>query len=302
MDNQEISSTRSGASATTPAPSPFPVPDKAGAGYFAMNGGWIKLHRKIIDGPLWVGEPFTRGQAWVDLLLIANHKPGYFRSRGVRVDVDRGQTGYALETLANRWMWSRGKVVRFLRELETEGQLVTQKTNVTTIITICNYDQYQENGQQIDTQTDSKRTANGQQTVRQTDTNKKVKNDKKVKNEKNNTTDAIAPGDQVAFIKFQKWISEHAPRVAEMKNPFTASEFLAAKKSIPTNDITALLTEMHNYKPLLSKNISAYLTLCNWHRRRRESGQAPVQHKPLSAAEAADKIDRKWKETIEGAR
>ena len=35
------------------------------------KAGWIKLWRKFADDPLWVSEPFTKGQAWVDLLLMA---------------------------------------------------------------------------------------------------------------------------------------------------------------------------------------------------------------------------------------
>ena len=35
------------------------------------RSGWIKLWRKFVDDPLWTSEPFTKGQAWVDLLLLA---------------------------------------------------------------------------------------------------------------------------------------------------------------------------------------------------------------------------------------
>jgi hypothetical protein len=49
----------------------------------AESNGWIKLHRKIVESPDWLSEPFTRGQAWVDLLLIANHTTGHIRKRGI---------------------------------------------------------------------------------------------------------------------------------------------------------------------------------------------------------------------------
>jgi len=35
--------------------------------------GWIRLYRKMQDNPLWTSEPFTRGQAWIDLLMIAGY-------------------------------------------------------------------------------------------------------------------------------------------------------------------------------------------------------------------------------------
>lgn len=105
--------------------------------------GWIKLHRKITDNPLYFSEPFTRSMAWVDMLLIANHTDNFFFKRGIRVDIKTGQTGYDLDTLSKRWKWSRGKVERFLQMLEKDEQIVRQKTNVTTLISIVNYKEYQ---------------------------------------------------------------------------------------------------------------------------------------------------------------
>jgi len=105
--------------------------------------GWIKLHRKITDNPLYFSEPFTRSMAWVDMLLIANHTDNFFFKRGMRVDIKTGQIGYDLDTLSKRWKWSRGKVERFLQMLEKDEQIVRQKTNVTTLISIVNYKEYQ---------------------------------------------------------------------------------------------------------------------------------------------------------------
>jgi len=59
------------------------------------NQGWIKLHRKLTDNPLWLKEPFTAGQAWVDLILLANHKSGVIWKRGIMISVKRGQVGHS---------------------------------------------------------------------------------------------------------------------------------------------------------------------------------------------------------------
>ena len=140
--------------------------------------GWIKLHRKIMDTPLYLSEPFTRMQAWIDLLLLANHKEGFFYVRGNKVVVGRGQIGTSSRTLANRWQWSRGKVERFLQDLEESGQIKPQKTNVITLISICNYDEYQNTEPQNEPQTSHRQTTDEPQT----DPNK---NDKNVNNENN---------------------------------------------------------------------------------------------------------------------
>ncbi len=131
------------------------------------NNGWIKLHRKITDDPMYFSETFTRMQAWIDMILLANYSEGFFYIRGNKVTVNRGQIGYSQESLAKRWKWSRGKVRRFLKQLENDGKIVQQKSSVITLISIVNYDAYQSDGT-----TDS--TTDG----RQTDINKKNKKNK----------------------------------------------------------------------------------------------------------------------------
>ena len=123
---------------------------------------WVKLHRALNDNPLWLLEEFTKAQAWVDLILNANWKQGSFSVRGNIIVVDRGQIAWSEITMADRWKWSKGKVRRFLSYLELSGNIVQQKSFVTTVITICNYERYQSSDT-ADSTADS--TADGQQTV-----------------------------------------------------------------------------------------------------------------------------------------
>ncbi|HPM02291.1 MAG TPA: hypothetical protein PK816_09070 [Candidatus Cloacimonadota bacterium] len=108
--------------------------------------GWIKLYRKIFENPYYFSEKFCRNMAWIDLLLLANHKPGFFYKRGIKVELKAGQLGYDTASLAKRWKWSRNKCERWFRELEKDNQIVRQKTNVTTIISIVKYNIYQSKG------------------------------------------------------------------------------------------------------------------------------------------------------------
>jgi len=146
-----------------------------------MAEGWIKLHRQLMDNAMYFSEPFTRCQAWIDLLLLANNKDSFFFKRGIRVDVKRGQVGYDIESLGKRWKWSRGKVERFISMLENDSQVVRQKNNITTLISICKYNIYQSSDKAND---NPNRKADGQQTIKQTDTNKKEDNYKNEKNDK----------------------------------------------------------------------------------------------------------------------
>lgn len=138
-----------------------------------MHRGYIKVYRKCTDNPLYFAEPFTKWQAWIDLLVLANYKERYIAVRGIPILVKRGQVLVGENFLAERWKWSRGKVRRFLEFLEKKvHQIEQQKNNVTTVITIINYHEYQSN----DT---PKGSADGTTDGQQTDIPNKVK---KVKN------------------------------------------------------------------------------------------------------------------------
>lgn len=106
--------------------------------------GWIALHRSIANDPMWTSEKFTDAQAWVDMLLSANFKDGSFIVKRQTVSVKRGQLGWSMATYEKRWRWSRNKVRRYFSMLEKDGKISTETNHLTTIVTICNYDKFQE--------------------------------------------------------------------------------------------------------------------------------------------------------------
>lgn len=146
-----------------------------------MHRGYIKLWRSSVDNPMYFSEPFTRWQAWNDLLLMANHKPRDVRIRGILIHLSCGELLGGDDFLAQRWKWSRGKVRRFMSELseKTVHQIVQRKSNVITVISIVNWDSYQSDSTAYST---ASSTTDGHQTVQQTDTPKNVENVEKEKN------------------------------------------------------------------------------------------------------------------------
>lgn len=156
--------------------------------------GWIMLYRRITENDLWTSEPFTRGQAWVDLLLLANHKAGTIRKQGMKISLDRGDVGWSEVELSGRWKWSRGKVRRFLDELKND-QMISRKTGQAIdekqdkrkfVITITNYDKFQQKTTSDSTSDDTcVETSDGQATVQATDKRRyKNNNEKNAKNGK----------------------------------------------------------------------------------------------------------------------
>ncbi len=111
--------------------------------------GWICLHRRIQQNPLWYRERFTPGQAWVDLLLSAaykRHTVQLKRSSAVLV-IERGQILTSQARLAELWQWDRKTIRGFLRGLERARMLLIQTTkagpNGYTLLSVLNYDAYQ---------------------------------------------------------------------------------------------------------------------------------------------------------------
>jgi hypothetical protein len=146
--------------------------------------GWIRLHRRVCETKLWFSEPFTRAQAWIDLIALANYKEAVICVRGFYVEVKRGQVGRGVDAMSKRWQWSRSKVVNFLKYLEKEQQIEQQKSNVITLISIVNYETYQSEEQQNEQQKENRTTTEEQQK----DT---IKKNKKNKKEKNNIDIAV---------------------------------------------------------------------------------------------------------------
>lgn len=105
--------------------------------------GWIKIDRNIQNHWLWKDKPFSKGQAWVDLILLANHQDGEFVSGSSKVEGKRGTVYRSVLFLADRWGWERKKVKRFLNVLEMDGMLTQNATTHGTTITLVNYGKYQ---------------------------------------------------------------------------------------------------------------------------------------------------------------
>lgn len=106
--------------------------------------GWIKLHRQLQECPMWYAERFSKGQAWVDLLLLANHRDKKILFNGEMITIQRGQYLTSMVKLAEKWKWSRPTVVKFLNLLERDRMITRSSDNTKTLITIENYSVYQD--------------------------------------------------------------------------------------------------------------------------------------------------------------
>lgn len=108
------------------------------------NDGWISIHRKIQDNPIWSSDkPFDDRAAWIDLLLMANHKSCNIQIGTQLVTVKTGQRFTSVRKLALKWNWSRNRVARYLDMLVNAGMIYKDSIYNGTLLTIVNYGIYQ---------------------------------------------------------------------------------------------------------------------------------------------------------------
>ena len=131
--------------------------------------GWIKLHRQITENEFYLSERFTRMQAWIDLLLLAGHSCQTMFIRGIEINLKPGELCWSQQSLAKRWKWNERTVYRYLKMLQQREMIQHRITCVTTVITILNWEKYQDCTEQNTEQ-------NAIQIQNRIHTNKNVKN------------------------------------------------------------------------------------------------------------------------------
>lgn len=107
-----------------------------------MTAGWIKVYRGITEMHGYFGEKFNRPMCWIDLILLAGSEPKDLSYRGIKVVVERGQIAISVRELSSRWSLSIPTVLKRLKELVEEERITVTRSNVVSIITILDYEQY----------------------------------------------------------------------------------------------------------------------------------------------------------------
>lgn len=111
--------------------------------FFSYEMGDIRVNRSLFESDLWAHRPFSRGQAWVDLIGMANWKNNGVVIKGEIFDLKRGQLVGSYRFLAKRWGWGAKRVSNLCQTLKRQQRISLSTQHQTTIITICKYDVYQ---------------------------------------------------------------------------------------------------------------------------------------------------------------
>lgn len=202
-----------------------------------MDRGYAKLWRKIFDSG-WYTKPLTCHLA-IHLILKANHKDKKFIFNKKEMVCKRGQLITGRNQLAKETGLSTQNIRTSLDTLSNCGFLTIKSTNKFSIITICNYDSYQDKNIETNQQT------NKQVTSKQPATNHK----QECKNDKNEKS----VGDSPARIKFLDFVLMTKDEHQKLLDRFGQEM---------TNDYMERLNNHIGSKGRRYK--SHYYTICQW--------------------------------------
>jgi len=102
------------------------------------NNSFITLHRRIMQWE-WYTDANTM-RVFLHLILMANHKESKWRGETIL----RGQFLTGRKQLAKELKLSEKQIRVALNHLKTTGEVAIRATNKYSIITICNYSDYQD--------------------------------------------------------------------------------------------------------------------------------------------------------------
>lgn len=177
-----------------------------------MSSGWVKLHRKILDNPIFKNDKLFR--VFMYLLLKASHTERDQLIGDSIVHLKVGQWATGRKAISRDTGLTEQNVRTAISKLEKLGILTIKVTVKYSVFSIANWHNHQQDNQQVT----NKQPASNQQVT----TNNNVKNEK---NDKNNLHQQIADawnktfeGELSAISKLtQKRISAINGCIKEMK-------------------------------------------------------------------------------------
>lgn len=169
--------------------------------------GFFVVDRGLFDHWVWSDKPYAKGQAWIDLIGLANHKDTKRVKNGETIVFKRGTVNRSMKELADRWGWNRKQVKKFLLDLEAD-QMVSVKATRTgtrqgTRITLLNYGRFQNVGTRIGTQIGT-RKGHGWDT----DVPRMEHKQRMIKNDNNENNDVVQPQHPPTLFEVRAYFAE----------------------------------------------------------------------------------------------
>lgn len=212
--------------------------------------GWFKVYRQIEDWE-WYKSPNTR-HLFEHLIGRANVEPKRFKGTLLH----RGELITSVGHLSDQTGLSMNQVRLALRNLESTGEIICQRTNRWTKVKVTNFNKYQN--VKCDSSTDFNRAKNIQNTnTSQTDDSRSTlnKEDKEVKNIKN----LITQEKQQQLLLYEQHFSDfwNSYRPISVNGEFVAK----GSKKLAKEKFFKILRKGEDYENI-KRGLIEYLNYC----------------------------------------
>lgn len=166
-----------------------------------MAQGWVCVHRKLLDNPIFKNDKLFR--VFMFCLLRAQHTAGDQLVGDSVVYLDKGQLATGRIAISEQTGLSQQNVRTAISKLEKLGILTIKPTTKYSVITMVNWNQYQQTNQQV--------------TNKQPASNQQVTTSNNVNNEDNDNKVDQSKIDREVFIQeaFNHWWERYPKKVAK---------------------------------------------------------------------------------------
>lgn len=103
--------------------------------------GWIAIDRRITEH--WIWQDAKMCQRWIDLLLLASYEDKMIKYKWDRIMLKRGQVIFTARWLMGRWQTNYATITNLFNALKEDEMVKIQVFTKYSILTIVNYDDYQ---------------------------------------------------------------------------------------------------------------------------------------------------------------
>lgn len=208
--------------------------------------GWILLHRRFLEWE-WYDDINTK-VVFLHCLLRANFEDKKYQGMIIK----RGQFVTGRDKFAKEVSLSPQKIRTCWDKLKSTGEITVKSTNAGSIVTVCNYNTYQDKPKK---------------------NNQRITNDQPTDNQRITT---IKEGKELKEGKEQTYIHpicSDLTNVSGMDEPLTVEQGDKLISEFGESVVSETLLQMENYKPLRKKSKSANLTVRNWIKRNQENSK-----------------------------
>lgn len=249
-----------------------------------MQGGWIKLHRKLKDNAVFASESGLK--VWVWCLLKARHERGVVLVGKQMVHLRPGQFIFGRLSSSEELNMKPSTVRNWIMYLQKEGYLDSKATNKYSVITVLNWEVYQDEGQGVselgqqesnldkgkkDSKLTSKDVGNkGCNSHSQYNTKQQFDNNLTTTQQQNDTNKNVK---KVKNVKKKEKARPEKKAYGEFKRVFLADEEKRKlKETFGETKALKMVVSLDRYIESIGKDKykNHYATLLNWERRDRD--------------------------------